>query len=224
MTEPGSSRPEGTRRQIVRAAACEFAQKPYSMVSLDDINTRAGVSKGAMYFHFQSKQALAMAIIDEQSALVRDELIGRLTHRLSGLETLIETSYFFAAQDIRSNDLRAGLNLLEQIGRSDAVQAKVLTKWSPAISAIVQRGIADSDIIDGTNPEGLSRLLMSIYLGLRQSADFDAPQEFITSLEYAWTLTLPGFANADRLAYFIQFVKRCTAVAKKSASLSHSPS
>jgi AcrR family transcriptional regulator len=177
-----------------------------------------------MYFHFQSKQALAMAIIDEQSALVRDGLAGRLTHRLSGLETLIETSYFLAAQDIRSNDLRAGLNLLEQIGRSDGVQAKVLTKWSPAIAAIVQRGIADGDIIDGTNPEGLSRLLMSIYLGLRQSADFDAPQEFITSLEYAWTLILPGFANADRLAYFIQFVKRCAAVAKKSASLSHSPS
>jgi AcrR family transcriptional regulator len=187
------------------------------MVSLDDIIARAGVSKGAMYFHFQSKQALAMAIIDEQSAIVRDVLTERLSRRLTGLETLIEASYFLAAQDISSNNLRAGLNLLEQIGRSDGVQAKVLNKWSPAIAAIAQRGIADGDIIDGTDPDGISRLLMSIYMGLRQTADIDAPQEFITGLEYAWTLTLPGFANADRLAYFIQFVKRCTAVAKNAS-------
>jgi AcrR family transcriptional regulator len=224
VTEPGDSRTVGTRRQILRAATHEFAQRPYSMVSLDDIIARAGVSKGAMYFHFQSKQALAMAIIHEQTTIVRYGLTERLSHRLSGLETLIETSYFLAVQDVRSIDIRAGLNLLEQIGRGDRVQAKVLTKWHPAIAAIVQRGIADGDIIDGTNSEALSRLLISIYLGLRQSADLDAPQEFITSLEYAWMLTLPGFANADRLAYFIQFVKRCTAVAKKSASLSHSPS
>ncbi len=219
MTEPGSSRPDGTRRQIMRAAACEFARTPYSMVSLDDIIARGGVSKGAMYFHFQSKQALAMAIIDEQSAIVRDGLTERLSRRLTGLETLIEASYFLAAQDIRSNDLRAGLNLLEQIGRSDGVHAKVLTKWSPAIAALVQRGIADGDIADGTDPGGFSRLLISIYMGLRQNADLDAPQEFITSLESAWMLTLPGFAYADRLAYFVQFVKRCTAVAKNASRL-----
>jgi AcrR family transcriptional regulator len=201
------------------AAACKFARTPYSMVSLDDIIARGGVSKGAMYFHFQSKQALAMAIIDEQSAIVRDGLTERLSRRLTGLETLIEASYFLAAQDIRSNDLRAGLNLLEQIGRSDGVHAKVLTKWSPAIAALVQRGIADGDIVDGTDPDGVSRLLISIYMGLRQNADLDAPQEFITSLEYAWMLTLPGFAHADRLAYFVQFVKRCTAVAKNASRL-----
>jgi TetR/AcrR family transcriptional regulator, transcriptional repressor for nem operon len=222
VTEPDSSRPSGTRRQIMRAAAYEFARRPYSMVSLDDIIARAGLSKGAVYFHFPSKQALAMAIIDEQSATVRDGLTERLVRSLTGLETLIEASYFLAAHDIRSNDLRASLNLLEQIGRSDGVQAKVLTKWSPAIAAIVRRGIADGDIIDGTNADGVSRLLMSIYMGLRQTADLDAPQEFITSLEYAWMLTLAGFANADRLPYFVQFVKRCTAVAKNASPLRRS--
>jgi TetR/AcrR family transcriptional regulator, transcriptional repressor for nem operon len=224
VTDPGESRTHGTRRQIMGAAAREFAQRAYSMVSLDDIIARAGVSKGAMYFHFQSKQALAMAIIDEESVIIRHGLTERLGQGLSGLETLIEASYFLAAQDIRSDDIRAGLNLLEEIGRNDRMHAKVLTVWSPAIAEMVQRGIADGDIIDGTVPEAVSRLLMSIYLGLRQAADFDAPQEFLTNLEHAWQLMLPGLANADRLAYFGQFVKRCTAVAKKDASLPHSRS
>jgi TetR/AcrR family transcriptional regulator, transcriptional repressor for nem operon len=223
VTESRDSRSDSTRRQALRAAAHEFAQKPYSMVSLDDIIARAGVSKGAIYFHFQSKQALAMAIIDEQTAIVRHVLTERLSQGLSGLETLIETSYFLAAQDTRSDDVRAALNLMEQIGRSDRVQAKVLTKWSPAIAAMVAQGIADGDVIDGTVPEAVARLLMSMYLGLRQAADFDAPQEFFTNLEYAWMLILPGLANADRLGYFIQFVKRCTAVAKNSVSRPPSP-
>ena len=219
MTDPGEGGADGTRQQILRAAARAFCQRPFSVVSLDDIVARAGLSKGAMYFHFQSKHALAMAILHEHSATIRALLTERINHQLSGLESLIEACYFLAAQDVHSRGIRAGLHLLEQIGRADGVQAKIFTEWFPAFTAMIERGIADGDIIDRTDPEGLSRLITSIYMGLRQTADLDAPQEFFTQFESAWMLILPGFTHADRLAYFACFVKRCTAVAINNASL-----
>jgi TetR/AcrR family transcriptional repressor of nem operon len=219
VTDPGGGRADGTRQQILRAAASAFCQRPFSVVSLDDVVARAGLSKGAMYFHFQSKHALAMAILLEQSANIQALLTERINHQLSGLESLIEASYFLAAQDVHSRGIRAGLHLLEQIGRADGVQEKIFTQWFPAITAMIQRGIADGDIIDATDPDGLSRLLMSIYMGLRQTANLDAPQEFFTHLESAWMLIMPGFTHADRLGYFGRFVKRCSAVAKNNASI-----
>jgi AcrR family transcriptional regulator len=209
---------DSTRQQILRAAEREFARRPYSVVSLDDIIARAGVSKGAMYFHFQSKLALAMTIVDEQCEQVRVWFTQRLSYRLSGLESLVETTYFLGTQDIHSVGIRAGLNLLEQIGRRDGVQAKVFMQWSPAITAMVQRGIADGDIDDNTRVDGVTRLLIMVYLGLRRTADLDSPQEFFADLESAWLLTMPGFTNSERLPYFMQFVKRCTSVAKNTAA------
>src|SRR5271166_3810907 len=62
MTE-ASERPAGTTRQrLIAAASRQFAHSPYSMVSLDDILAEAELTKGAIYFHLPSKQALALAI------------------------------------------------------------------------------------------------------------------------------------------------------------------
>ena len=67
MSELSDTSADTTRAQIPRAACHEFAVKAYSSVSLDDILADAEVTKGAMYFHFRSKHALAEAIIDDRA-------------------------------------------------------------------------------------------------------------------------------------------------------------
>ena len=67
MSELTDKRSDTTRELILRAAAHQFAQRPYYAVGLDDILAEAQLTKGAMYFHFRSKHALALAIVDEQS-------------------------------------------------------------------------------------------------------------------------------------------------------------
>ena len=62
MTEASQRRADTTRHRLIAAASHQFAHHPYSMVSLDDILAEAELTKGAMYFHFSSKQALAVAI------------------------------------------------------------------------------------------------------------------------------------------------------------------
>src|SRR5262245_55303496 len=47
-----------TRQAILRAALDEFSQRGYSATTLDGIARAAGVTRGAVYWHFASKAAL----------------------------------------------------------------------------------------------------------------------------------------------------------------------
>ena len=59
-----------TREALIRAAAEVFAADGYALASLPEISRRAGVSKGALHFHFASKDALAAEVEDVAAARV----------------------------------------------------------------------------------------------------------------------------------------------------------
>ena len=126
MTETTDTKADSTRQQILRAAAHRFSQQPYHQVGLDDVLAEAELTKGAMYFHFRSKHALALAIIEDQTTQSGEAVADLLTRKLSGLETLIDFSYQLAVRDISDDIARAGLNLLESIGRIEGLQAEVV--------------------------------------------------------------------------------------------------
>ncbi|MFC4736759.1 TetR/AcrR family transcriptional regulator [Bacillus daqingensis] len=52
-----------TRQEILTAAHEAFVEKGYAAASMDDIRTRADVSKGTLYYHFTSKEALFLACV-----------------------------------------------------------------------------------------------------------------------------------------------------------------
>ena len=57
-----------TRRQRVLDAALEvFTQHGYGDTAIDEIARASDTSKGGLYFHFPSKQALFLALLDEAS-------------------------------------------------------------------------------------------------------------------------------------------------------------
>jgi AcrR family transcriptional regulator len=203
----------------VRAAAQQFAHKPYSLVNLDDVVAAVDISRGAMYFHFPSKQALAMAVIDEAQKLGGEAAVGVLANKLTGLETLIDLSYLVAVLDIGEDLARAGLYLLESLGRAEGLEARKLREVIDALAQIARRAVSDGDIVEGCDPTDLARLLVSMYIGIRHTSDLDDAQRFLVDLEKAWTLVLPGFANPERIPYLRQFVHRRTAVASAKVRL-----
>jgi TetR/AcrR family transcriptional regulator, transcriptional repressor for nem operon len=219
VTESTDRRADATRQQILRAAAGQFARRPYSLVSLDDILAAAEVTKGAMYFHFRSKHALALAVIDEQNRNGRDAVKQQLARKLSGLETLIDVSYLTAVMDISDEIARAGLNLLESIGRHNKLQANVLAPWIEAFTACVERAIDEGDIRQTFDPADVARLVVSVYVGIRQTSNLDEPQEFLADLEKTWLLVLSAVANPQRMDYLTEFVRRRTTLALNRAAI-----
>jgi AcrR family transcriptional regulator len=58
-------RSQETRANILNAAQSLFAQNGYDATGVADICQAAGVSKGSFYYHFPSKQALFLELLDE---------------------------------------------------------------------------------------------------------------------------------------------------------------
>lgn len=215
MTVPLDRRADATRLQILRAASRQFAHKSYNFVSLDDILADANVTKGAMYFHFRSKHALASAIVEYRAKVARAAVGELLARKLSGLETLIDISFLVAIDDIGDESARAGLNLLESIGQTDGLRGDVLGQWVAVFTEITRKAVEEGDIV--SDPETVAKLLVSMYLGLRQTGDLAQPERFLREFESVWVIVLPGFTKPERIAYVTQFIKRRTAIAMKKA-------
>jgi TetR/AcrR family transcriptional regulator, transcriptional repressor for nem operon len=220
MTDSTERRADTTRQQILRAASHQFARRPYHEVGLDDILAEAELTKGAMYFHFRSKHALAVAIVEERTAAGTAAVQDLLARKLSGLETLVDFSFLIAVEDISQDLARAALHLLEVVGRPEGLRASVLGGWIRALAAVVRRAIAEGDICEACDPEDVGRLIVSLHIGLRQTSNLDEPERFLLDLEKAWAQVLTGILQPDRSDYFSQFIRRRAALAISAVSTS----
>src|SRR3954469_19860265 len=65
---------EHTRRPLIDAAARMFAERGYARTSIDDVAGEARVTRGALYHHFPSKQAIFNAVCGAVDAAVVDRV------------------------------------------------------------------------------------------------------------------------------------------------------
>ncbi len=212
-SQSSGGRADDTRKQILQAAAHQFARRAYHEVGLDEILAEAGLTKGAMYFHFRSKYALAMAIIEDQSAAISAAFQERLAHKLAGLETLVDFCFAMAVQDVNDPMTRAAMHLLEAVGLTEELHVKLLGGWVDAFASVVRDAIAEGDVAADADPQSVGRLVVSLYVGLRQTSNLDEPERFLRDLEKTWVLILTGTLQPDRVDYFEQFIGRRAALA-----------
>lgn len=218
MTESTDRRADTTRQQILRAASRQFAEHAYHDVGLDDILADAELTKGAMYFHFRSKHALALAIIDEELSANTVAFNGLLARKLSGLETIVDYLFLLAVRDINEDTARAARHLVAAIGRAEDLQPTLFKQWIESLVPVLQRAVAEGDVVENCEPEDLGRLVVSMYLGLCQASNLDDSKRFLLDLEKAWCLVLPGIVPSERLGYFRQFLRRRAALAVSATS------
>ncbi|MFD9128454.1 TetR/AcrR family transcriptional regulator [Kitasatospora sp. NPDC059571] len=76
-----ADRSEATTRQIVAAAADLFGRAGYAATSIDDVARAAGLTKGAVYHHFDGKTALLRAVF----AQAEEDRARRLAGAAAGL-------------------------------------------------------------------------------------------------------------------------------------------
>jgi TetR/AcrR family transcriptional repressor of nem operon len=217
MTETSEPPVGNTRQRLIAAASRQFAQRPYSMVSLDDILTEAGLTKGAMYFHFASKQALASAIIDDLTEMNRTAVTELVARKMSGLETLIDLVYLLAVQDAQNEVARAGVRLVDTLDNT-ALATTPWQSWIETVTTLIQKAASEGDIVNHHDPQDIAKMLVALWVGIRRISDLDQPEHHLDNLQKAWVLALPSFTNPDRIDYFTQFIKRHHTLAVKKVS------
>jgi AcrR family transcriptional regulator len=83
-----AKRSETTRAALVEAARRLFAERGYADVGTEEIVRAAGVTRGALYHHFDGKRDLLRVVYEELEAELAQELADRFTPGAGALETL----------------------------------------------------------------------------------------------------------------------------------------
>jgi AcrR family transcriptional regulator len=74
-------RTEATTSALVDAGRELFAQDGYAATSLDAVVARAGVTKGALYHHFDGKRELFRAVLEREQARLAERLAGAFARK-----------------------------------------------------------------------------------------------------------------------------------------------
>src|SRR2546429_5424799 len=83
---------EEAKNRIVSAANQVFAEKGYRQATMDDVAKKIGVSKGALYLYFASKEELFEAICRTEPLALRDILYSTFSESKSPLRSEEHTS------------------------------------------------------------------------------------------------------------------------------------
>ena len=188
-----------TRAAIIRGAAAAFEQRGYGSTSLAQVSAAAGVTKGALYFHFESKEALAVAIIDAQ----HEQSVGAgrllLDNDVPGLHALVSMSYELARQLRDDLIVSAGVRLtIEAVNFSTPVSAPYLD-WMVACEEFLRRGIQDGDVNPTIDVSAAARFFTAAFTGVQVVSDVLTRRGDIDQrLSEMWALLLPGLIAPAR--------------------------
>lgn len=78
-TEPRQARAIERREHLLDAAATVFARRGYANAQMDEIAAAADTSKGGLYFHFPTKEALIAAVIGRAGDILRRRVTRTMT-------------------------------------------------------------------------------------------------------------------------------------------------
>ena len=79
------------KNQLIKAASRVFASKGYEGATTEDISREAGVTKGALYFHFRSKEDIFLAVVKDHTDHQVEQLF-RIMEKSPNLESLVDDS------------------------------------------------------------------------------------------------------------------------------------
>jgi AcrR family transcriptional regulator len=164
-----------TRRRILEVAAESFADRGYAGTSLSDVLKASGVTKGGFYFHFPSKEALALAALrhkQEQWAGQVMAAVLRHPRALDQLEAMVEALCDLHEQD---RSCRAISRLCTELGdEHPELRPQLgtqLTTWMDMVAGIIRKGQDEGDIRPEVEPATAAEIAVESFIGLETVAE-----------------------------------------------------
>jgi len=158
--------PEARRTEFLDTAQRLFFERGYEQTSVNDIIAAAGVSKGAFYHYFASKEAVLEAVadrlvtqsIDQAADVLEDpslDALARLNAFLSGSRRL---KVEYAPMLIKS--LRVLLRP-ENLLLRHRINAATIGRVAPILAKIIEQGVEEG-VLDTPDPLGTAEMLLHL--------------------------------------------------------------
>lgn len=166
----GPRDPERTRAVLLHAAFKEVHKSGFRGTDLDTILAAAGVTKGALYHHFDGKEALGYALVEESlTALTREKWLRPLEHAMDPIQVLVQ---IVQSTLERPDDVRCGCplnNLAQEMSPLDEGFRRRLKRvfelWQEGIAVALRDGQKRGVVRGGVDPNEAATFLVATYEG-----------------------------------------------------------
>ncbi|MER7107368.1 ScbR family autoregulator-binding transcription factor [Streptomyces sp. NPDC000229] len=176
-----------TRLALMRAAAEVFDEHGYVGAGINKILKRAGLTAGALYFHFGSKEGLAKAVINAQQESIEPLL------ESEGLQRLVDITLVWSHRLLEDPLLRAGVQLsLDQEGLADGAPFE---SWRELMAGCLREARELGQLREGADPEVIARFVVGACTGVHlYSRQVDGRNGLPQRVREMWDCLLPGIA------------------------------
>jgi AcrR family transcriptional regulator len=160
-------RSEETRSRILESSVKLFSERGFNAASVDDICTQAEISKGAFYHHFESKQALFLALLDGWLKIVDTAI--EASKDKTAPETFMQMAdafpYIF---ETAGDHLPMFMEFWLQASRDEKIwQASIAPyrRYHKYFTSLIKKGVEEGSFVN-VDPQIASRLIVSAAMGL----------------------------------------------------------
>jgi TetR/AcrR family transcriptional repressor of nem operon len=162
--------PERTRERLLQAASREIYRLGFQSAGLDTILASTGVTKGALYYHFDSKEALGYAVVDE---IIAPDVHVKWVRPLQGVKDPIDALIDAVRRiPVRPQAVRGGCqlnNLAQEMSPLDAGFRKrlaiIFAAWRGAVAATLREGQIHGSVRSDVEPADAAGLLIAMVEG-----------------------------------------------------------
>lgn len=186
-----------TRANVLRAAAAEFNRSGYDGTSLSKVSKAAGMSVGALTFHFSTKAELADAVLEEGWSVTRTALDRITKEPTSPLRTLIDLTLELARLMEENVSVRSAARLAQELPTAPPWSGS----WLPAVRELLDEAHRTGQLREDALPTDVTVLVEHLTSGaeayLRNRLASESEYESVVArLERVWRLVLVGVAAA----------------------------
>jgi TetR/AcrR family transcriptional regulator, transcriptional repressor for nem operon len=164
--------PVRTRQRLLQAAFREVYRYGFQSAGIDTILAATNVTKGALYYHFGSKEALGHAIIEEIVAEMTGDRWLRPLHRSKDKDPIDALIGIVRAIPSGPRDVKGGcalVNLTQEMSQLDEQFRKRLERifkaWQEGIAMTLRRGQLQGTVRSDLVPEETASFLIAMVEG-----------------------------------------------------------
>ncbi|MEJ3405237.1 ScbR family autoregulator-binding transcription factor [Rathayibacter sp. YIM 133350] len=200
MAVPQQQRARETRQRLIEGSARVFARLGYTATALSDIHAETAISKGALYFHFRSKEEVARAVLAEEQRIAQASAERVIAAAPSSLAAAMALCADFGRLVSSDDVVRAGVRLTNEADRFDPPLASPFEDWIPAIAALLSAAVAEGDVRAEVDTDALARFVIPAFTGVQLvSAVLTGYDDLPERLREMWLLLLPGIAVPEQM-------------------------
>ncbi|MFG1667113.1 ScbR family autoregulator-binding transcription factor [Streptomyces sp. Y7] len=179
-----------TRRVILEAAGAVFDEHGYTATTIAMVLERAEVTKGALYFHFPSKESLAQAVLNEQVPG------GAVPPQPCKLQELVDITFVFG-QRLRNDSLLKGSVRLavDQSAPPGADHSGPFRQWADHLVVVLEQARVQGELLPTVEPRQTVELLVGAFAGLQlMSRALTDRADLAERISVLWGHLLPSVA------------------------------